>query len=151
MQFDAVDRKLLSLIQTEFPLVPEPYRELGDALGVPEEEVMTRLKALMESGVIRRLGGIFDSRKLGYSGALCAMNVAEERISEVAGVVNSFAGVTHNYLREDVFNMWFTVLAPTRARLEEILGEIRTRTGIQDILTLPAENIFKIRVSFDLD
>ena len=79
------------------------------------------------------------------------MNVAEERISEVAGVVNSFAGVTHNYLREDVFNMWFTVLAPTRARLEEILGEIRTRTGIQDILTLPAENIFKIRVSFDLD
>jgi DNA-binding Lrp family transcriptional regulator len=109
MQFDAVDKKLLSMIQRDFPLVPEPYRELGVALGVPEEEVLARLQALMESGVIRRLGGVFDSRKLGYSGALCAMNVDKERIREVAGVVNSFTGVTHNYLREGFFNMWFTV------------------------------------------
>lgn len=129
----------------------EPYRELGVALGVPEEEVLARLQALMESGVIRRLGGVFDSRKLGYSGALCAMNVDKERIREVAGVVNSFTGVTHNYLREGFFNMWFTVLAPTGAKLGEILDEIRERTGIREILTLPSENIFKIRVNFDLD
>jgi DNA-binding Lrp family transcriptional regulator len=151
MQFDAVDKKLLSMIQRDFPLVPEPYRELGVALGVPEEEVLARLQALMESGVIRRLGGVFDSRKLGYSGALCAMNVDKERIREVAGVVNSFTGVTHNYLREGFFNMWFTVLAPTGAKLGEILDEIRERTGIREILTLPSENIFKIRVNFDLD
>jgi len=151
MQFDAVEKKLLSIIQRDFPLVPEPYRELGNALGITEEEVMARLQSLMESGVIRRLGGVFDSRKLGYSGALCAMNVTKERISEVAGVVNSFDEVTHNYLREGFFNMWFTVLTPSVARLGEILDEIRELTGIQEILTLPSENIFKIRVNFDLD
>jgi DNA-binding Lrp family transcriptional regulator len=151
MPLDAVDKKLLNIIQGGFPLVPEPYRELGTVLGITEEEVMARLRALLESGVIRRLGGVFDSRKLGYSGALCAMNVTKERIEETAGVVNSFEGITHNYLREGFFNMWFTVLAPTVARLEEILDEIRESTGIREILTLPAENIFKIRVNFDLD
>ncbi|NLW38671.1 MAG: Lrp/AsnC family transcriptional regulator [Peptococcaceae bacterium] len=151
MQFDALDKKLLNMIQSNFPLVPEPYRELGNALGITEEEVIARLQSLMESGVIRRLGGVFDSRKLGYSGTLCAMNVPDERIRAVAGVVNSFDEVTHNYLREDYFNMWFTVLAPTVSRLGEILDEIRELTGIQEILTLPSENVFKIRVNFDLD
>ena len=151
MQPDALDKKLLNMIQSNFPLVPEPYRELGNALGITEEEVIARLQSLMESGVIRRLGGVFDSRKLGYSGTLCAMNVPDERIRAVAGVVNSFDEVTHNYLREDYFNMWFTVLAPTVSRLGEILDEIRELTGIQEILTLPSENVFKIRVNFDLD
>lgn len=151
MKLDPMDRKLLKLIQVNFPLVPEPYRALGEALGIQEEEVISRIKLLLDEGIIRRLGGIFDSRKLGYSGTLCTMSVAEDRIDEVAVVVNSFPGVTHNYLREHVFNMWFTVLAESKERLEQILNQIRERTGIEEIITLPSENIFKIRVNFDLD
>lgn len=151
MKLDQTDRKLLNLIQTNFPLVPEPYREIGESLGIPEGEVIDRIKRLQESGVIRRLGGIFDSGKLGYSGALCAMRVAEEQIAEVAAVVNSFPGVTHNYIRDHSFNMWFTVLAQSRGGIDEILSRIRERAGIEEIITLPAENIFKIRVNFDLD
>jgi len=151
MKLENIDRKLLNLIQTDFPLVPEPYRELGETLGIREEEVIARIKLLLDNGVIRRLGGIFDSRKLGYSGALCTMQVTGDRIDEVAGVVNAFPGVTHNYIRDHHFNMWFTVLAQSKENLDEILNQIREHTGIEEIITLPAENIFKIRVNFDLD
>lgn len=151
MKLDYTDRKLLNLIQTDFPLVPEPYWEIGEVLGIGEDEVIGRIRLLLENGVIRRLGGIFDSRKLGYTGTLCAMRVAEDRIDEVATVVNSFPGVTHNYIREHSFNMWFTVLAQSKEKLDEILDKIKENTGIEEIITLPAENIFKIRVKFDLD
>lgn len=151
MKLDYTDRKLLNLIQTDFPLVPEPYREIGEVLGIGEDEVIGRIRLLLENGVIRRLGGIFDSRKLGYTGTLCAIRVAENRINEVATVLNSFPGVTHNYIREHSFNMWFTVLAQSKEKLDEILDKIKENTGIEEIITLPAENIFKIRVKFDLD
>lgn len=148
---DSIDRKILNLIQTGMPLSPEPYRELGETAGISEEEVVARIKAMTERGVIRRLGAIFDSRKLGYRGVLCAMKVAGDRIDEVASVVNSYPGVTHNYLREHSYNMWFTVLAQSNEKLNDILSQIRERTGINEIITLPAENIFKIRVNFDLE
>lgn len=151
MTIENMDRKLLNLIQTDFPVVPEPYRVLGEALGIGEDEVIARIRKLIEKGVIRRLGGIFDSRKLGYCGALCAMKVEDERIDQVAGVVNSYSGVTHNYLREHHFNMWFTVLAESKEEMDGIINEIRERTGIEEMMILPAENIFKIRVNFDLD
>lgn len=151
MKLDSVDIKLLNKIQTNFPLVPEPYREIGETLGIREDEVIYRIKRLVENGVIRRLGGIFDSRKLGYTGTLCAMKVPKDKIEEVAAVVNSFSGVTHNYIREHSFNMWFTVLAPSKEKLDEIINKIKSNTGIDEMMVLPAEKIFKIRVNFDLD
>ncbi|MCL6638532.1 MAG: AsnC family transcriptional regulator [Firmicutes bacterium] len=150
MMLDSTDRRLLNLIQAGFPLVPEPYRLLAETLGTGEQEVIDRIGRMLRDGVIRRLGGIFDSRKLGYSGTLCAMRVEPERIDEVAGIVNAFPGVTHNYLRDHDYNMWFTVLAESREALDEILSAIRAGTGL-DVITLPAEGIFKIRVNFDLE
>jgi len=151
MAFDEIDRRLLGIIQTGVPIVPEPYSVIGEDLGISEAEVLARLKILVDSGIIRRLGGVFDSRKLGYSSVLCAMEVPEERIDEVAEVVNSFNGVTHNYLREDAINMWFTLLAPSEEKLAECLTKIGERTGIKEILIFPAEKIYKIRVKFELD
>lgn len=147
---DNTDRRLLNLIQVDFPLTPEPYRVLAESLGLSEEEVLRRIGRMCEEGVIRRLGGIFDSRRMGYSGTLCAMRVEPERIEEVAGVVNAFPGVTHNYIREHDYNMWFTVIAESREKLDEILNAVQARTGLE-VITLPAENIFKIRVNFDLE
>jgi DNA-binding Lrp family transcriptional regulator len=147
---DNTDRRLLNLIQVDFPLTPEPYRVLAESLGLSEEEVIRRIGRMCEEGVIRRLGGIFDSRRMGYSGTLCAMRVEPERIEEVAGVVNAFPGVTHNYIREHDYNMWFTVIAESREKLDEILNAVQVRTGLE-VITLPAENIFKIRVNFDLE
>jgi len=151
MQLDNIDRRLLNLIQTNFPLVAEPYRKIGEILGMSEDEVLSRLKRLQDAGVVRRLGGIFDSRKLGYSGTLCAMRVEPEKVDEVAAFINSFPGVTHNYLREHHYNMWFTILAESKEKLEEILRLIRERTGVKEILNLPAEKVYKIKVNFLLE
>ncbi len=150
MKIDQIDRKLLNLIQADFPLSPEPYREIGETLGINEEEVLARLKNMIDSGLIRRLGGIFDSKMLGYHSTLCAMRVDEKRIDEVAAVVNAYPGVTHNYLREHEFNMWFTLTAPSKEELDQCITRIKIDTGINDVLILPAQKLFKIKVNFDL-
>ncbi len=151
MNLDDVDKKLLKLIQADLPLAPEPFREIAESLGIEEAEVIGRVFNMLEAGVIRRLGAIFDSRKIGYTGTLCALKVAVDRIDEVSAIVNSFPGVTHNYLREHTFNMWFTILAESKTKLDEILDTIRQSTGVEEIISLPAEKVFKIRVSFELD
>lgn len=150
MTADQIDRKLLNLIQANFPLSPEPYREIGEALGISEEEVLSRVGKMIDSGLIRRLGGIFDSRKLGYQGTLCAMRVEENLIDKVAAAINTYPGVTHNYLREHDYNMWFTAMAQSKEKLEEMLEQIKIDTGINEILVLPAQKLFKIRVNFEL-
>ena len=150
MELDKIDKKLLDCIQADLPVVPEPYGMIAQRLGISEEEVITRLQKLLDRGVIRRLGAVFDSRKVGYTGTLCAMEVPEGRMDEVASIVNAYPGITHNYVREHRYNMWFTLLAPGREAIEKILAQIKKDTGIQSLIELPAEEIFKIRVKFDL-
>ncbi|HAP93259.1 MAG TPA: Lrp/AsnC family transcriptional regulator [Desulfotomaculum sp.] len=147
---DEMDRRLLNVVQTSLPVVAEPYRELAGALDTTEEDIIARLQRLRQAGIIRQLGAIFDSRQMGYKGTLCALKVSPEQIGEVAVLVNSFPGVTHNYLRDHEYNMWFTVLAESQDKLDEIVQEIKGRTGIEDCLLLPAVNVFKIKVNFDL-
>jgi DNA-binding Lrp family transcriptional regulator len=148
---DDLDRRLLNLVQGELPLTAEPYRALADALQTDEGEVIDRLRRLVEQRVIRRLGAIFDSRRLGYQGVLCALKVPPGRVEATAAVVNSYPGVTHNYLRDHPYNMWFTLLAPSPVLLSARIGEIRERTGQHDMLVLPAKRVFKIKVNFELD
>ncbi|MCL6610630.1 MAG: AsnC family transcriptional regulator [Peptococcaceae bacterium] len=150
MDLDNLDRELLSIVQSGLPVTEEPYRELAEILGTTEEDILARLKRLVGNGTIRRLGGIFDSRRLGYTGTLCAMKVPPEKIEAVAEIVNRYPGVTHNYLRDHDYNMWFTVLAPGKEDVDRVLEEIKTRTGIADLISLPAVKLFKIRVNFDL-
>jgi DNA-binding Lrp family transcriptional regulator len=145
------ERQLLNAMQQGFLPVPEPFKEVATRLGLTEEEVLSELRRLKEAGVIRRLGAIIDSRKIGYTGTLCAMRVPEERILEAAAVINSFPEVTHNYVREHDYNVWFTILAPSEERIGEIINSIKEQTGITAFLNLPARRIFKIRVNFDLE
>jgi DNA-binding Lrp family transcriptional regulator len=148
---DNVDKQLLNIIQRGFPISSRPYQQLADELGITEGEVMERIASLKEEGIIRRLGGIFDSKKLGYKSTLCAIKVPEEKIPEVTKIINAYKGVTHNYLREHPYNMWFTLIASSAETIEELLSEMRRETGIDDIINLPAVNFFKINVNFDLN
>jgi DNA-binding Lrp family transcriptional regulator len=109
--------------------------------------VVRRVRAMMASGVIRRVGANFTSRKLGYTSTLCAAQVAPERLARFIEVVNRYPGVTHNYLRQHHFNVWFTLIAESLARLDEILAEISRASGVE-VLSLPAQEIFKIKVDF---
>jgi DNA-binding Lrp family transcriptional regulator len=150
MDLTGLDRRVLTEIQAGFPLTGAPYRELGGRLGVPEADVLRSVLKLRETGVVRRVGAIFDSARLGYRSTLCAIAVPAERVDEVAELIGGYPDVTHNYLREDRYNIWFTLIASSRERIEAILAEIAGRTGIDDILDLPAIRLFKIKVDLDL-
>ena len=143
---DATDKKLITYIQAGFPVCARPYAAIGEELGLSEDEVIERLKAIKDSGEIRRMGASFDSRKLGYSSTLCAVHVPDEKLKAAIDAVNSYHNVTHNYERNHHYNMWFTVIAPTKERINEILKEIEEQAGVGPIINLPAIKLFKIQV-----
>ncbi|MBC8230071.1 Lrp/AsnC family transcriptional regulator [bacterium] len=147
---DTTDKKLLNLIQSDFPITSEPYKEIGIKLGISESEVIQRLTNLKTNRIIRRIGATFNSKKLGYQSTLCAMKVPEERLDEVAKLVNSYPGITHNYLRNHDYNMWFTLITESENKQNDILQEIQEKSGITDLLNLPAVRFFKVRVDFKL-
>jgi len=144
---DSIDKKLLSIIQKDFPVSSRPFQEIGDMLGITEEETITRIKKLKEQGIIRRLGGIMDSRKLGYKSTLCAMEVPNDRLTQVTDIVNSYIGVTHNYLRNHQYNLWFTLITPSGQHLEKTLKDIEEKTDLK-VYNVPALKLFKIKVNF---
>jgi siroheme decarboxylase len=147
---DTTDKNILNEIQSGFPVTSRPFLEIGNRLGLSEDEVIGRIKRLKEDGIIRRIGGNFNSRKLGFTSTLCAAKVPEEKIERFVEVVNRYKGVTHNYLRENVYNIWFTFIAPDIAAIESALREIAYKTGVNDILNLPAEKMYKIKVDFEV-
>lgn len=145
---DKKDKELLNLIQRNFPVHSRPYLILAEKLEMTEEEVMAKVQKLKADGQIRKLGGTFNSNKLGYHSTLCALKAPVNRIVEISEVINSYKGVTHNYKRDNCYNMWFTLIEPSEEALELTLNEIKEKTGISNILNLPAERIFKINVDF---
>lgn len=148
---DARDRVLLNAVQNHFPLEIRPYLTLGKAVGMTEDEAYRRLQRLRQDGIIRRLGGVFDSRRLGYFSTLCAAKVPEGKISALADLLQENPGVTHNYLRNHEYNVWFTLITPSEAAAEGILQNIRGVLDLPEIYSLPAKRVFKINVNFDFD
>ena len=147
---DDIDKTILNRIQSDFPLTPQPYQTIAEKLGLSENDVINRLSRLKEKGIIRRIGGNFVPEKLGFVSTLCTAKVPEAQIDLFTQVVNRYPGVTHNYQRENKFNIWFTFIAPSMEEIEANLLKISQETGIKDILNLPATRVFKIRAKFDL-
>ncbi|MBW1914606.1 MAG: AsnC family transcriptional regulator [Deltaproteobacteria bacterium] len=145
---DDIDRDILNTIQSGFPVKPRPFMEIGKSLDLTEKEVIARIKRLKTDGIIRRIGGNFVSKKLGFTSTLCAAKVPENKIEEFVKKVNSYKGVTHNYLRSHDYNIWFTFIAPSMDDINLSLQEISATTNVREILNLPAVNIFKIKVDF---
>ncbi len=148
-ELDAIDLEILDMLQNGFPLAVQPFREMGDRLQIDEEQVISRIGAMKASGLIRRIGGIIDSRKMGFYSSLCAVAVPEARINETAELINALPGVTHNYLREHEMNMWFTLTMPSREQLEEKISELEFILGLK-IISMPAQEVYKIKVAFDM-
>jgi DNA-binding Lrp family transcriptional regulator len=145
---DDIDKAILNRIQSDFPIVSRPYLAVADELGLTEKQVLERVRQLKEMGIIRRIGGNFVPDKLGYVSTLCAARVPKEKIEHFAEVVNRYPGVTHNYRRDNSYNIWFTFIAPSMEEIEQNLKEISEETGIAEILNLPATRVFKIKAEF---
>ena len=150
LHMDDTDKRILNEIQSDFPIVPFPYRELGKRLNLSEHEVIGRVKKLKAEGIIRRLGGNFHSGRLNFTSTLCAAKVAEEKIERFVEAVNRYPGVTHNYLRNHIYNIWFTFIAQDMDYIDSALREISEETGVKEILNLPAVKTFKIKVDFEV-
>lgn len=143
-----VKETVLGTIQSGFPIAPDPYGALADQLGFERDEVEKALLDLREEGLVRRIGASFDSKRLGYSSTLCALAVPPERADEVAAIINAYPGVTHNYLRENRYNIWFTLITRSAEDRARILGKIVEKSGCDDLLDMPATKMYKIRVDF---
>ena len=148
MTLDDLDRRILDRVQIDFPIEPRPFQVLADALGSSEAEVLSKVRRLQAEGVIREAGAVFDLRKLGYTSTLCAASVAPEHIEAVTELINGYAEVTHNYLRDNPFNVWFTVIARTEEHIGKILDRIRAAEGVAQVISLPSRRMFKIKVHF---
>ena len=147
---DEMDRMILNEIQSHFPIEARPYQVLGEKLGCSEEEALQRVQDLKDREVIRRIGANCNSRKLGYTSTLCAAKVPSRLMERFVEVVNSYMGVTHNYRRDHDYNIWFTLIAPSEEKIERILGEIIELTEVGEVISLPAERLFKIQVDFEV-
>ncbi|MGV8122950.1 MAG: hypothetical protein AB2L14_24585 [Candidatus Xenobiia bacterium LiM19] len=144
------DSLLLDLIQSGFPVEERPFNALGDMLELSEDEAFSLTGNLIDSGVIRQIGPFFDSKRLGFKSTLVAALVAPWCVDKAARYVNRFNEVTHNYLRNHKYNLWFTLIAREDSRIEEILDLVMSRDGVEALYNLPALKMFKIQVDFSI-
>jgi DNA-binding Lrp family transcriptional regulator len=145
----ALESQCLNIIQSAFPLEKHPYAALGQLMRLDEQEAFQIVQSLYRKKIIRRLGANFDSAKLGFTSTLCAAKVPDDKLDTFIREVNRISHVTHNYLRDHIYNVWFTLIAPAP---EDILADLRVleeKTGITAI-NLPAEGMYKIKVDFNL-
>jgi DNA-binding Lrp family transcriptional regulator len=149
-RFDKQDKIILNRIQSDFPVASRPFLVIAEDLGLTEDAVIESVRRLKDADIIRRIGGNIVPGKIGFVSTLCAASVPIDKIDEFARVVNQFPGVTHNYQRDDAYNIWFTFIAPSMTDIEENLKDISRTTGITDILNLPATHVYKIKAHFDI-
>ena len=150
---DELDKKLLNLMQGSFPLAPRPYEHVAGLAEVPEAEVLERVQRLVDGRIIRQVTPIFDTRVLGYSSMLVAAKVDPENPWRAGKIINSHPGVSHNYLRNHDFNMWFTLATEPDSELglQGTLDVLQDLTGAESIRQLPTLKLFKIRMDLEME
>jgi DNA-binding Lrp family transcriptional regulator len=146
----ALDQRLLTEMQADFPLAVAPFRVLGERLGASEGGIVARVTALRAAGLLRHVAPIFDAEALGYSTCLVAMRVPDERLASAAEAVNAHPGVSHNYRRTHAFNMWFTIAVPPGSELQRHVDALHALAGAESTRLLPATRRYKIGVSLDV-
>jgi DNA-binding Lrp family transcriptional regulator len=150
LSIDEIDRAILNRIQSDFPITARPFLSIAENLHISEDQVIKRLKRLKKKGIIRRIGGNFAPEKLGFVSTLCAAKVSRDKIDSFARAVNRYPGVTHNYRRDNKYNIWFTFIAQSMDEIKNNLENISQETGVKEIINLPATKMYKIKAQFDL-
>ncbi len=149
---DDKDRALLRILQRGIPICSRPYQKIAEELGdTSEAEVIERIEKLKAAKIIRRMSGFFQSHKLGYRSALCAMRVPEAHVEEMAALLDRFPGITHNYLRAHEYNMWFTLISPGPEAMDEVIRQIEASGWTDHVQRFHREKQYKIHASFDLE
>jgi DNA-binding Lrp family transcriptional regulator len=150
---DDVDKRLLNLMQGQFAIAPRPYQHVASKAELTEDEVMARVQRLLDERIIRQVTPIFDTRALGYSSMLVAAKVDPEHPWRAANVINAHPGVSHNYLRNHEFNIWFTIATEPDSKLglEGTLQALAREAGAESVRQLPTLKLFKIRMDLEME
>jgi DNA-binding Lrp family transcriptional regulator len=150
---DDLDRKLLNLMQGSFAIAPRPFQHVASLAAVSEQEVMGRVQRLLDKRIIRQVTPIFDTRALGYSSMLVAAKVDPENPHRAARVINEHPGVSHNYLRNHDFNLWFTIATEPDSPLglDGTLEVLAREAGAESVRQLPTLKLFKIRMDLEME
>lgn len=148
---DQLDKRILNLIQKGLPLDENPFHDLAAQLEIEPEQLVERVEKLKTAGFIRRIGGVFNTNQMGYRSTLIAVEVPSDQIRAVSQVLNKYPQITHNYLRNNRLNIWFTLSTKSEAQKEQILNEITDSFGQVKIHEFPAVKYFKLDVFFDLE
>jgi siroheme decarboxylase len=150
---DETDKQLLNLMQGRFPLEPRPFARVAELAALSEDEVLERVGFLLDKRIIREITPIFDTRAFGYQSMLVAAKVDAEHPHRAAQFINTHPGVTHNYLRDHDFNLWFTIAVEPDSRLglDGTLDVMAERTGAESIRQLPTLKLFKIRMDLEME
>lgn len=153
MNAATADATLLGVLQESVPFVKRPFAELGSRCGLTENETLARVKALKEAKVIRQISAIFDTRSLGYASSLVAAKITPEKLDAAVAVINSHPGVSHNYLRNHEFNLWYTIAVPpiSQLGLKGTVSLLHQLSGAETTRLLPTLRLFKIGVRFDVE
>ena len=151
MELSLFDKALLNYLQGNIPVCKRPFAKMAADLGADEEKVISRIRELKAAGYLRRIGTFFNSNNLGYVGTLIALKVEPTEIVPVAEAVNKYPEATHNYEREGVYNLWFTLLTKNTERESDILNEIKNLRGVEDMLKLKSNKKYKVNVQFKLN
>jgi DNA-binding Lrp family transcriptional regulator len=150
---DELDKRLLNLMQGQFPIAPRPYQHVASKAEVTEDEVMARVQRLLDERIVRQVTPIFDTRALGYSSMLVAAKVDPEHPWRAANVINAHPGVSHNYLRNHEFNIWFTIATEPDSPLglQGTLEVLAREAGAESVRQLPTLKLFKIRMDLEME
>jgi DNA-binding Lrp family transcriptional regulator len=149
IEMDAVDRQLCNLLQNGVPLAERPWQAYADDLGLTEEEVIDRVRRL-KADVVRQISAIFDSRSLGYKSTLVAMQFPPDDVDRGAAIVSRHPGVSHNYRRSHLFNLWFTLTIHSSQDLATEVNRLGEAAGALQTILLPTIRLFKIGVKLDV-
>ncbi len=140
---DSVDREIINQFQGDFPIVDRPFLALAEKLDIAESEVMTRIRFMLDDGLLTRFGPLYNIDKMGGTFSLCAMQVPEDIFEDIADKVNQFPEVAHNYERDNRLNMWFVIAAESEPELGEIIKRIEQATGLQ-VFNFPKQREFYV-------
>jgi DNA-binding Lrp family transcriptional regulator len=149
-ELDNIDKQILNDIQWAFPLADKPFLELAKKYHISEDETIQRIKILKDTGIIRQISAIFDTRKLGYKSALVAFAVDKNKIDNVANEINKHPGVSHNYERNHEYNVWFTLAIPPDGDMKVDLDKMAALDGVLKYRVLPTLKMYKIGVKLDM-
>jgi DNA-binding Lrp family transcriptional regulator len=150
---DETDKRLMNLLQSSFPLDPEPFALVASEAELALDDVLARTQRLLENRIIREITPIFDTRALGYESMLVAAKVDADHPQRAAAVVNAHPGVSHNYLRTHDFNLWFTIAVPPSSELgmDGTLEALMREAGATSMRQLPTLTLFKINMNLEME